>query len=80
MCGSWHFSNSFAFKIVVLLCFMYLKAGFKKTIIDESGEFKELLDEVIKKAFNPDLRLFKVIKFLFSDITSYLLWFNLGIQ
>ena len=28
--------------------------------------FKEFLEEVIKKAFNPDLGLFKVIKVLFS--------------
>lgn len=46
--------------------YIYIFQGLEEAGIDESGVFKEFLEEVVKKAFNPDLGLFKVIKFLFS--------------
>ncbi len=39
--------------------------GLDEAGIDETGVFKEFLEEVIKGAFNPDLNLFKVKLLLF---------------
>lgn len=39
--------------------FIYLK-GLEEAGIDETGVFKEFLEEVITKAFDPALNLFKV--------------------
>ena len=48
------------------LCYhnIFCVQGLEEAGIDESGVFKEFLEEVVKKAFNPDLGLFKVSKFL----------------
>ena len=34
--------------------------GLEEVGIDEHGVFKEFLEDIIKKAFDPDLNLFKV--------------------
>lgn len=36
--------------------------GVDEAGIDQDGVFKEFLEEIIKKVFNPALNLFKVIK------------------
>jgi len=42
--------------------------GLEEAGIDESGVFKEFLEEVVKKAFNPDLGLFKVVSLCLSFV------------
>ena len=37
-----------------------LAQGLEEAGIDEHGVFKEFLEDIIKKAFDPDLNLFKV--------------------
>ena len=41
-------------------CFDPLAQGLEEAGIDEHGVFKEFLEDIIKKAFDPDLNLFKV--------------------
>lgn len=38
-----------------------LMQGLDEAGIDETGVFKEFLEETLKLAFNPDLNLFKVV-------------------
>ena len=38
--------------------------GLEEAGIDEHGVFKEFLEDIIKKAFNPDVNLFKVTALL----------------
>lgn len=41
-------------------CLILLAQGLEEAGIDEHGVFKEFLEDIIKKAFDPDLNLFKV--------------------
>ena len=41
-------------------CCFLLAQGLEEAGIDEHGVFKEFLEDIIKKAFYPDLNLFKV--------------------
>lgn len=62
--------------------------GVDEAGIDQDGVFKEFLEEIIKKVFNPALNLFKVIKancvpFLNHHTSAadrdilYLVWFKM---